>query len=147
MTYSKYGNKKITVDGIEFDSVLEARYYNYLKGEVASGRVARFDMQVPYTLVRGYINPVGNKVEPVTYILDFLVHYTNGTTAHIDIKVLETITEVFKIKRKLFELQFWVELKCVTYSALDGGWVEIDDVREGRKERRKNVRERKKNGK
>ncbi|CZQ83785.1 Hypothetical protein Tpal_487 [Trichococcus palustris] len=42
---SKYGAKKVTIDGITFDSKAESRYYEYLLKLKKSGLVEDFSMQ------------------------------------------------------------------------------------------------------
>lgn len=45
MTRAKYGNKKVEVDGITFDSKIEARYYQYLKQLKEQDIVKDFELQ------------------------------------------------------------------------------------------------------
>lgn len=100
---NKYGAKKIKVDGIVFDSLLEAQYYKELKLQKRVGIIESFEMQVPFTLLGGF--EVGNrKVQAIKYIADFIVTMKSGDVKVIDVKGLET--EVFKIKRKLYEAQY-----------------------------------------
>ena len=43
-SYSKYGNQKVTIDGIKFDSKREASYYLYFKGLERAGTI--WDLQL-----------------------------------------------------------------------------------------------------
>lgn len=51
MPMSKYGNRKVMVDGIVFDSVREARRYKELKALEATGALRDLQRQVKYTLI------------------------------------------------------------------------------------------------
>lgn len=41
---SKYGAKKIVIDGLKFDSKDEGNYYLYLKKLIAQGRILNFEL-------------------------------------------------------------------------------------------------------
>jgi hypothetical protein len=62
---SKYGNEKHMVDGIEFDSKLEAARYGVLKLMLKAGIIGLLELQVPYEL-----NPGGT--HSLKYIADFV---------------------------------------------------------------------------
>lgn len=55
-------------------------------------------------LVEKYVNPEGVKRRAITYVADFLVTYHDGREEVVDVKGVET--DVFKIKRVLFELRY-----------------------------------------
>lgn len=131
---NKFNNKKVEVDGIVFDSKMEANYYEYLKEEHENGRVSHFSLQPKYTLQPSF-KKRGKLFRAIDYKADFEVHYPNGDFVTIDIKGFETAD--FKIKRKLFEKTYPQELKLITYSKIDGGWIETDALKEARKARKK----------
>lgn len=87
---SKYGNTWTVVDGIKFQSKLEARRWQQLQLLVKAGEVAKVERQVRFPLVAG-----------ITYVADFRVTYPDGRVVIEDVKGVET--EAFVIKRKLFE--------------------------------------------
>ena len=87
---AKYGNKKVTVDGITFDSKKEARYYCDLKVRVKAGEVITFLMQVPFHLTAG-----------VKYVADFMEFRADGSVHVIDTKGVKT--DVYKLKKKQVE--------------------------------------------
>ncbi len=60
----KYGNKKVTVQGIKFDSKWESERYLYIKSLERAGRVRNLELQVRFALE---VN--GQKI--CTYIADF----------------------------------------------------------------------------
>lgn len=102
MAKRKYRNKKVTIDGITFDSKAEAAYYNYLKILKKSGEIKDFDMQVRFTLMDNFKHPSKPKktVRAINYIPDFVVTENDGTKSVIDVKGMQT--QVFKIKAKMF---------------------------------------------
>lgn len=131
---NKYNNKKVTIDGIEFDSKIEARYYEHLKELEKQGVVSEFLLQKKYLLFEGF-DKNGKRIRPIHYIADFEVHYADGTIEVVDIKGFETPD--FRIKKKLFEYRYPFELKLITYSKIDGGWIELEDLKKARRERKK----------
>ena len=100
---SKYNNKKVIVDGIQFDSQKEAEYYCRLKLLKQAGEIKDFGLQPRYVLQPGF-EKNGEKFKPITYIADFVITNNDGTTDVVDIKGVET--QVFKIKKKLFEYKY-----------------------------------------
>ena len=96
---SKYSNKKVTIDGITFDSKKEAKVYGELKALLSAGEIKSLDRQVNYTLIPS--QRIDGKVieKPVQYKADFVVHHNDGETAIIDAKGMRT--PVYVIKRKL----------------------------------------------
>lgn len=133
---SKYNAQKETIDGIRFDSALEGKYYLHLKELQAKGEVTRFDMQPRFTLQEGFTDSFGFYHEPIKYVGDFLVYYQGDKPPKvIDVKGMST--SVFTIKRKLYCKQFPLELVVLGYSKVDGGFVPMEVIKEGRKARKK----------
>ena len=100
---SKYNNKKVIVDGIKFDSKKEAEYYCQLKLLKQAGRIKDYRLQPRYELQPAF-KKNGKKYRAITYIADFVITNNDGTTEVVDIKGVET--QVFKIKKKLFEYMY-----------------------------------------
>ena len=100
---SKYNNKKVIVDGIKFDSKKEAEYYCQLKLLKQAGKIKDIGLQQRFVLQPGF-KKNGVKYQPITYIADFVITNNDGTTEVVDIKGVET--QVFKIKKKLFEYMY-----------------------------------------
>jgi hypothetical protein len=96
----KFNAKQTEVDGIKFQSKLEAKYYNQLKLRVRAKDVVFFLRQVPFHLPGG-----------VTYRVDFQVFLSNGTVEFIDVKGLET--KDFIMKKKMVEALYPVEIIVV----------------------------------
>lgn len=97
---SKYHNKKVTIDGRTFDSMAEAAYYQELKLRLKAGDIRGFGCQSKISLLPGF-EKYGRKIRPVTYIADFIIEHKDGSIEYIDVKGMET--EVFKLKRKMFD--------------------------------------------
>ena len=100
---NKYRNIKTTVDGIEFDSRKEADYYCQLKLLKRAGEIKDFGLQPRYELQPTF-KKNGTTHRSITYVADFVIDNNDGTTEIIDIKGVET--QVFKIKKKLFEYKY-----------------------------------------
>lgn len=90
MPVSKYRAIPTLVDGIRFASKAEAARYSELKLLQQAGQVRWFIRQPSFDLPAG-----------LRYVADFLVVWEDGTVAVEDVKGMET--DVFKMKRKLFE--------------------------------------------
>lgn len=97
-TGSKYGNKKVVVNGIQFDSKREARRYLDLKAMETAGQIQNLQLQVRYELIPS--QRIDGKVveKPVYYIADFQ-YEQNGETIVEDTKGHRT--DKYIIKRKL----------------------------------------------
>lgn len=109
---NKYGNKKVTVDGITFDSVKEANRYMELKILEKAGEITDLKLQYPFELVPAkyeYYERYGKKgqrlkdgkrtiEQSVVYKADFL-YRENGRWVVEDTKGKKT--EAYIIKRKL----------------------------------------------
>ncbi len=109
---SKYRNKKTVVDGITFDSKLEAEYYLHLKLMLKCKKILGFEMQKKVLLQDGYARPsTGTKVRPIFYVVDFIVYENNGEKIYVDVKGMKT--DVFRLKQKMFEYKFKQQLKTV----------------------------------
>jgi len=100
---SKYNNQKTIVDGIKFDSKKEAEYYCQLKLLKQAGKIKDYRLQPRYELQPAF-EKNGKKYRAITYIADFAIINNDGTTEVVDIKGVET--QVFKIKKKLFEYMY-----------------------------------------
>lgn len=96
--YNKYKNKKIKVAGREFDSKREANRYCELIMLQKAKVISDLQCQVKYELL-----PKQKGERAMYYIADFM--YTeNGKTIVEDVKGY--LTEVYRIKRKLFKYRY-----------------------------------------
>lgn len=110
MIKTKFGNKRCTYNGIKFDSIAEKDRYIELLAMEQSGKISGLIVHgkgLTYTLVAGfkYQTYTGETRthRAITYIPDF-GYFINGKWVVEDVKGL--ITDVFKIKHKLFCLKY-----------------------------------------
>ena len=121
---SKYGAKKVTIDGITFDSKAEGRYYEHLQKLKKSGLVEDFSMQKQFTLLDRFAHPqTGRIVRAITYKADFEVLYADGRIEVVDIKGF--LTPEFKIKAKMFMFRYQIPLVLLKWSAKEKKFVEV----------------------
>lgn len=99
-TQSKHRNKKTEVDGIKFDSKLEARRYIELKSLSETGHISDLQCQVRFNLIPA--QRINNRVveRACDYLADF-VYIENGRQIVEDVKSPITKTPAYIIKRKL----------------------------------------------
>lgn len=117
---SKYHSKKVTVDGIEFDSKKESQRYIELKQQERQGLISDLQMQVPFVLIPAQYETV-TEYTPKThkpklvkklverklkYVCDFS-YVKNGEVVVEDVKGYKNSAAYseFVIKRKLM---LWV---------------------------------------
>ena len=99
---NKYGAKKTMIDGITFDSKKEAHRYVELKVMESDGKIKGLELQPEYELVPKF-RKNGKSFRSIKYRADFR-YIEDGDTVIEDVK--GKWTEVFKIKRKLFEWRY-----------------------------------------
>lgn len=116
----KYRNKKVTYDGMTFDSIKEWKRYCELRLLEQAGAITGLRRQVKYILIpaqreqdtvgkRGGIKK-GKLIEhEVAYYADFVYEDENGNTIVEDTKGIRT--EVYKIKRKLMLLHYGIRIQ------------------------------------
>ena len=102
---SKYNNKKVTINGIKFDSKWESERYLYIKALERAGTVKDLELQVRFALEV-------NEQKICTYIADFRYKKQdmNGIWTEIveDAKGVET--PEFKLKKKLMKACLGIEI-------------------------------------
>jgi hypothetical protein len=94
--HNKYRNTKTTVDGIEFDSRKESERYVILKLMQLAGEISGLECQAPFILY-------GRRGAVATYIADFRYVGQDGKTVVEDVKSSATRTQVYRLKKKLFD--------------------------------------------
>lgn len=135
---SKYNNKKVVYAGITFDSKAERDYYLYLLDLKQRGIVTDIQLQ-PSFLLQEKFRKNGKLHREITYKADFEVTYADGHVEIIDVKGM--VTKDFAIKQKLFEYKYpELRLLLVAYSQIDGGWIELSELKKARSSRKRNKR-------
>jgi len=99
-TRHKFGAKRSKIDAINFDSKLEAAYYNKLKILQSAGEVVFFLRQPMFDLGGG-----------VTYKADFAVYWATGNVSFVDVKGVET--KDFIMKKKLVESLYPISIDVI----------------------------------
>ena len=128
---------KRTYNDIVFDSILEMKYYrDVILPKVESGEIVEYELQKTYILQPKFIKN-GKTVQPIKYVADFYVKYSDGREEVLDTKGMPDTTAT--LKRKLFWYVFPdIEYRWICYSAIDGGWCDYDYVKKQRALRKKN---------
>lgn len=90
--------------GVKFDSYHEAERYVELRMMERAGVIHDLRLQVPYILQESYTRSDGRKIREIKYIADFVYEDKEGRTHVEDAKGVRT--EVYKLKKKLFEKRF-----------------------------------------
>lgn len=106
---NKYHNKKITIDGILFDSMREGNYYTKLKLMQNAGLIWDLELQKKYVLQKAFTFN-GKKIREISYYADFVYEDKDGLHV-IDTKGYRTDT--YKLKKKLFIKKYGVEIEEV----------------------------------
>ena len=88
---SKYGAKRVEIDGIKFDSQKEANYYSELKIRLATKEIKGFCRQPEFILAPN-----------LRYKADFIIFNNDGTSEIIDVKGMQT--QVYKDKKKFLKI-------------------------------------------
>jgi hypothetical protein len=127
---------KRSYNGIVFDSVLEMKYYrDVILPSVENGDITHYELQKSYELQPKF-HKNNKTVKAITYIADFYVEYSDGTSKVIDIKGMPD--NVAKLKRKLFWYKYPdIDYVWITYSKCDGGWIEYETLKKLRQLRKK----------
>lgn len=122
MARSKYGSRKVTINGITFDSRKEAARYQELKLLERAGEIRDLKRQVKYVLIpaqRAFINEIDKKgnfkkgkllERECAYIADFV--YIDMKTGRITVEDTKGFkTKDYIIKRKLMLHVYGIRIK------------------------------------
>lgn len=110
MKYSKYKNKKVIVDNIEFDSIKESNRYKELKLLERAGEIHDLKLQVPFVLIPSF--KYNNKTTRETkYIADFTYEDKENNFIVEDVKSKATRTRIYMLKKKLMLFRYGIEIK------------------------------------
>lgn len=94
-SYSKYGAKPITIDGIRFPSTLQGTQYRQLKILLDAGRISNLRLEIPFDLSV-------NGTHIATYRADF-VYEEPGNPMVVIHEAKGKETPEFKLKWKLMK--------------------------------------------
>lgn len=96
---SKYGAKKMTIDGITFASKKEAQRYQELKLMEGNGDIKNLELQPRFELQPKFKHG-GKTIRAIHYVADFQYNDSDGRLVIEDTKGDQTA--VFKLKHKMF---------------------------------------------
>lgn len=110
----KFKNIPTVIDGVKFDSKLEARYFEYLRTVYRRGDII---LQPIFTL-QDKFRYKGKGIRAITYVSDFRIESNVYDTKGL-------CTEVFKIKAKLFKFKYpELNLVIVKWDFRNKRWIE-----------------------
>ena len=101
---SKYGAKKVQVDGYIFDSKMEARRYGELRLIEKAGKICGLVVHPKFSItIQG---------KPICIVeLDFCYAHLSGTEIYEDVKGFDTA--ISKLKRKLVEAAYGFKVTVI----------------------------------
>ena len=122
---SKYGNRKVTIEGINFDSEREAKRYLILKDYQNKGDISDLRLQVVYELIPAIkeLKTIVLKTktmqkeviiqQPITYRCDFTYIKDNVLVVE-DVKISpKMLPTEYKLKKKLMRYVHGITIKEV----------------------------------
>lgn len=105
---NKYKNKKVIYNGIKFDSVKEKNRYMQLLYLEKAGLIKDIKLQYEFELQPAFtLNK--KKIRKITYIADFY-YYDNNLNDYVVEDVKGIRTDVYKLKKKMFEYKYQKEI-------------------------------------
>lgn len=128
--------KKRTYDGVTYDSELEMKFYrNWVIPRLNSGEIVNCERQVKYELQPKF-EYKGTNIRSIDYVADYVVTYSDGRISVIDTKGFADATA--KLKKKMFMYCYPdIEYVWISYSKMDGGWIDYNKLQKLRSERKK----------
>ena len=109
--WTKYNNKKITVNGQVFDSKKEARRYQELLLLEKAGEIKNLSRQVKFVLIPSQRDENGKVVERECYYRADFKYTEDGKTIVEDVKGFKT--KEYIIKRKLLLWRYGIKIREV----------------------------------
>lgn len=109
----KYGNKKVVLDGIKFDSIAESKYYAVAKN-FAKKNALELRLQESFILLPKH-HRNGKAVQAISYKPDFTFWDGDRLAKVVDVKGVET--KEFRIKAKWFCYKYDCDLILAKYDS------------------------------
>lgn len=102
---NKFHAQKTVVDGVTYDSKKESRRAVELQYLERLGKIKSLERQKRFILQEGFVNNEGQKVCPISYLADYY-YEENGQKIVEDVKSPATRTQVYMLKKKLFQFKY-----------------------------------------
>lgn len=133
MKVKKFHAFKAIINDIEFDSLMESKFYVYLLDLQRYGEVKSFELQKTFELQPKFKdNFSGKTIRAIEYIADFVVTLKSGQVVAVDVKGIETVD--FKLKKKMFQYKFPdIRFMCVQWVAGKKKWLDLEDIKAERR--------------
>ena len=101
---NKFHAKKVTIDGIEFDSKRESEYYLHFVDVANAGLITKIEVHPRYILLDSFKDCDGKTERAITYKPDFRLTYADGSVEVVEVKSKRTAKEPdYIMRRKLFK--------------------------------------------
>jgi hypothetical protein len=125
---------------------MEANYYNFLKKEIAAGRIYKIDLQPEFILLESFKKD-GKTYREMKYIGDFKIYNSEDPNDYYIVDTKGFTTVDFKLKLKLFHYRYrYIKLLLITYDSPTQQWCTLEEHKKLIKER-KRLKQEKKNQK
>ena len=105
MQVNKYHNIKSEYKGIMYDSRKECKRARDLDILQRGGLIEGLERQKKFVLQEGYVNNKGEKIREIGYFADFY-YYDKIKNVWVAEDTKGMRTDVYKIKKKIFEYKF-----------------------------------------
>ena len=131
---SRYTSYKPILDGIKFDSLMEARYFIFLKAKEKKKLIQNLELQPSFLLQESFTKN-GKKYRSIEYVADFRFQDTETDQwVIVDVKGKETVE--FKLKQKLFEYRY-PDLSLSVIQLYGEEWLTLAEIRKRKRESKK----------
>lgn len=102
---NKFHAQKTVIDGVVYDSKKESRRAVELQHLERAGKIKNLERQKRFILQEGFVNNQGQKIRPISYLADYY-YEENGQKIVEDVKSPATRTQVYMLKKKLFQFKY-----------------------------------------
>lgn len=102
---NKFHAQKTVIDGVAYDSKKESRRAVELQYLERADKIKNLERQKRFILQEGFVNNQGQKIRPISYLADYY-YEENGQKIVEDVKSPATRTQVYMLKKKLFQFKY-----------------------------------------
>lgn len=102
---NKFHAQKTVVNGVVYDSKKESKRALELEYLEKAGNIKNLERQKRFVLQEGFVNNEGKKIRPISYLADYY-YEKDGQKVVEDVKSPATRTQVYMIKKKLFQFKY-----------------------------------------